>query len=360
MRRAVPAIVVTLLGLGALAAFKSTPGARRATARVGAATNDVDGAARDRSPASAATARRRPRRRRARRTTAPRSPARPRAPQDLRRRPRRQPVRHRASPRHGAGRPDHRRATAADAVRPRAARSTSASRPSRTCSQEALQAQSANIQIVSGATYTSESYAQSLQSALDKAQRLTAHSRREARRRPVGHHDQHRRTRPRWRQPSLDDCFAWFQRVDELFSTWRDDTEIMRIGRGELAADDASDEVRTVLDLAEHLRLESNGAFDITAGSRAKVPPRPGLAPLDPSGIVKGWAVERAAEMLAAAGASCFFINAGGDVVVRGRPDDAPRWLAGRHPTSVGTRIGRGGARGRRSRRRHLRPLRTR
>ncbi len=35
--------------------------------------------------------------------------------------------------------------------------------------QEALQAQSAQIDLISGATYTSESYAQSLQSALDKA-----------------------------------------------------------------------------------------------------------------------------------------------------------------------------------------------
>jgi len=35
--------------------------------------------------------------------------------------------------------------------------------------QAALQAQSAQIDIISGATYTSESYAQSLQSALDKA-----------------------------------------------------------------------------------------------------------------------------------------------------------------------------------------------
>ncbi len=136
----------------------------------------------------------------------------------------------------------------------------------------------------------------------------------------------------------LDDLFAWFGRVDALFSTWRDDTEIMRIGRGELAVPDASDDVRVVLDLAEHLRLESNGAFDITVGARAHVPARPGLAPLDPSGIVKGWAVERAGEMLAAAGASCFFINAGGDVVVRGRPDNAPNgWRVGiQHPWERG------------------------
>jgi FAD:protein FMN transferase len=132
----------------------------------------------------------------------------------------------------------------------------------------------------------------------------------------------------------VDDCFAWFRWVDEKFSTWRDDTEIMRIGRGELAAGDASDDVRAVLDLSEQLRLESNGAFDVSAGSRARESTRPGLAPLDPSGIVKGWALQRAAEMLAEAGASCFFINAGGDVVVRGHPDDATRgWRVGiQHP----------------------------
>jgi uncharacterized protein with FMN-binding domain len=37
--------------------------------------------------------------------------------------------------------------------------------------QEALDAQSANIDVVSGATYTSEGYAQSLQAALDAARR---------------------------------------------------------------------------------------------------------------------------------------------------------------------------------------------
>jgi len=38
----------------------------------------------------------------------------------------------------------------------------------------------------------------------------------------------------------VEACWAWFQRVDDLFSTWRADTEIMQIGAGTLAADDAS------------------------------------------------------------------------------------------------------------------------
>jgi thiamine biosynthesis lipoprotein len=127
----------------------------------------------------------------------------------------------------------------------------------------------------------------------------------------------------------IDDVYTWFERVDDLFSTWRDDTEISRLARGELALNDASVEIRIVLQLCERIRRESNGAFDITAGARANVPPRPGLAPLDPSGLVKGWAVERAAELLAAAGATNFCINAGGDMVVRGRPDKSSVWRVG-------------------------------
>src|SRR5205085_9678840 len=131
----------------------------------------------------------------------------------------------------------------------------------------------------------------------------------------------------------LEGCFTWFRRVDDLFSTWRDDTEIMQIGRGELAVAHASAEVRTVLDLCERMRLESGGAFDISVGGRARIAPRPGLAPLDPSGLVKGWAVARAADRLLDAGAHSFFLNAGGDVLVHGRPPGSDGWRVGiQHP----------------------------
>jgi thiamine biosynthesis lipoprotein len=131
----------------------------------------------------------------------------------------------------------------------------------------------------------------------------------------------------------VEECFEWFQRVDDLFSTWRPDTEIMRIARHELARDDASPEVREVLDLSEQMRLETNGAFDITAAAqiRGKLPR--GLSPIDPSGIVKGWAVALAGELLEQAGASCFFVNAGGDVLTRGRPAGTQGWRVGiQHP----------------------------
>jgi thiamine biosynthesis lipoprotein len=132
----------------------------------------------------------------------------------------------------------------------------------------------------------------------------------------------------------LDACFAWFTRVDDLFSTWRPDTEIMRVARGELALDDADPEVRAVLAQCEQMRLESHGAFDVAAGAHASGAPRPGLAPLDPSGFVKGWAVARAGEMLRDAGARNFSVNAGGDVLTCGRPEPgADGWRLGiQHP----------------------------
>jgi FAD:protein FMN transferase len=104
--------------------------------------------------------------------------------------------------------------------------------------------------------------------------------------------------------------FAWLRWVDATFSTYRPDSEIVRLDRGEL--DDPHPEVREVLARCEKLRVETGGLFDVRAGGK-----------LDPSGYVKGWAVERAAVF----GRGRFLIDAGGDVVVRGT------WRVGiRHP----------------------------
>jgi thiamine biosynthesis lipoprotein len=131
----------------------------------------------------------------------------------------------------------------------------------------------------------------------------------------------------------LDDVFAWFARVDALFSTWRDDSEIVRLGNGTLLLDETSPDVRTVLVLCDRVRDETGGAFDVRAGAHPDAPPAPGRGPIDPSGLVKGWAVERAGEILEHAGARRFHVNAGGDVLVRGTRDGGARWRVGiQHP----------------------------
>ena len=126
---------------------------------------------------------------------------------------------------------------------------------------------------------------------------------------------------------ALDRMFDWLRHVDATFSTYKDDSEISRINRGELAIADASPDVQEVLDRCEELRVETNGYFDTRPASEAV---------LDPSGLVKGWSVDRAATILDEAGLRDYCVNAGGDVIVRGRaiPDDC--WRVGiQHPLEL-------------------------
>jgi thiamine biosynthesis lipoprotein len=118
--------------------------------------------------------------------------------------------------------------------------------------------------------------------------------------------------------------------VDETFSVYRNDSQVSRIGRGELSPDDACPEVREVLVRCGELREATDGWFD-HEGGRARG------RPLDPSGYVKGWSIDRAAEMLRFEGIERFCINAGGDVVAAGRPDGETPWQVGvRNPDGAG------------------------
>ncbi len=115
-------------------------------------------------------------------------------------------------------------------------------------------------------------------------------------------------------------AFVWFESVDRQFSTYRDDSEVSRLRRGEVA--EVSEVMRTVLNRCEDLRARTNGYFDAYA-----------TGSLDPSGFVKGWSVQVASDRLAEAGLPNHFINAGGDVRVRGHGPDGSPWRIGiAHP----------------------------
>ncbi len=102
---------------------------------------------------------------------------------------------------------------------------------------------------------------------------------------------------------------------------------------GEIKRQRTSPEVREVLDACDALTEETCGAFDIAFAADPRVSPRPGFGPIDPSGFVKGWAIERAAAMLERHGIANFAINAGGDVLTRGRPEPQRSWAIGiQHP----------------------------
>lgn len=111
-------------------------------------------------------------------------------------------------------------------------------------------------------------------------------------------------------------------RADAVFSTYRPDSVVNRWGRGELDLADAPPELAEVLDIAERARLESGGAFDIRA-----VRSPYGGGP-DPSGVVKGWAIQRAAVVLEALPGTDYCLSAGGDMVCRTRTGAGP-WRIG-------------------------------
>ena len=76
-------------------------------------------------------------------------------------------------------------------------------------------------------------------------------------------------------------AFEYFDAVDRRFSPYKADSELSGFNAGRIAAADLSAEMREVLALADMTRRESDGYFDIR---------RP-TGGIDPSGIVKGWAI---------------------------------------------------------------------
>ncbi|MCH0565591.1 FAD:protein FMN transferase [Streptomyces sp. MUM 2J] len=117
---------------------------------------------------------------------------------------------------------------------------------------------------------------------------------------------------------ALDEAVAELHRVDEVFSTYREDSQISRLARGELTAEECDPEVADVLELAAEAERASDGWFSRRYAGR-----------LDPTGIVKGWAAERAAGALMAAGAAGVSVNGGGDVQMAGMPGPGRPWRVG-------------------------------
>lgn len=114
-------------------------------------------------------------------------------------------------------------------------------------------------------------------------------------------------------------AFDYFDAVDRRFSTYRADSEISRINAGTLVPSDYSAQMLEVFALAEATRWDTDGYFDIR---------RPDGS-LDPSGIVKGWAIRNAANLIREGGAANFFVDAGGDIQCSGKTAEGRDWSIG-------------------------------
>lgn len=89
-------------------------------------------------------------------------------------------------------------------------------------------------------------------------------------------------------EPAVAAVFGHLRTADELFSTYRPDSQVTAIRRDELPRDQWHPWVTEVFALCEEARERTDGYFD------------PWRLPggFDPSGLVKGWAVENAAAHL--------------------------------------------------------------
>ncbi|HTJ81499.1 MAG TPA: FAD:protein FMN transferase [Polyangiaceae bacterium] len=172
------------------------------------------------------------------------------------------------------------------------------------------------------------------------------------------------------------DAFGEIQRLEKLMSTWVPDSEVSRIN--DAAGKDAiavGPETFAVIDESLWISRESGGVFDITfeamhglwkfdEGHEDRIPPKdailkakklidyrqveldarahtvkikkPGMR-INLGGIAKGFAVDAASKKLEAHGLDSYFVQAGGDLFVRGKKPDGSRYRVGiRDPRGKG------------------------
>jgi len=126
-------------------------------------------------------------------------------------------------------------------------------------------------------------------------------------------------------------------RAEAVFSTYRADSWISRLDRGEVDLVDCPPEVAEVLALGDAAADASGGAFSVYR------PRGGGGLGLDPSGVVKGWALERAAEALRALPETDFCLSGGGDLLCRTLDPAAAPWRIGiedpHHPDRLLARV---------------------
>ncbi len=117
----------------------------------------------------------------------------------------------------------------------------------------------------------------------------------------------------------LEKVYGYFADVEERFSVFKDTSEISAFNQGHISASDFSADMQEVLTIAERTKNQSGGYFEIRKPDGS----------LNPSGIVKGWAIRNAARLLQAKGVVNFFVDAGGDIQTGGHNGDGQDWRVG-------------------------------
>ncbi len=132
--------------------------------------------------------------------------------------------------------------------------------------------------------------------------------------------------------PVLPEVLRWLHWVDATFSPYSGGSDVSRFGRGELTLAECAPELAEVIAECAVIEEQSDGYFTAWPGGR-----------FDPSGLVKGWSIERASNMLSAAAktgpsgtgpsSTGHSVNGAGDMQCTGEPERGRPWRIGvAHP----------------------------
>jgi thiamine biosynthesis lipoprotein len=116
---------------------------------------------------------------------------------------------------------------------------------------------------------------------------------------------------------NIEEVFSFFSYVDKVYSPFIESSIVSRIDRGEIGEPEYPRELRAILAIAKSTKRETNGYFNVWHKGN-----------FDPSGIVKGWAIARAAEIFSKY-ADNFYVEAGGDIQVSGMNETGGLWQVG-------------------------------
>lgn len=117
----------------------------------------------------------------------------------------------------------------------------------------------------------------------------------------------------------IEAVFDYFTQIDERFSTYKSTSEISAINRGEVLPKQYSPLMREVFAAAEETKKLTRGFFDMVSPD----------GHIDPSGLVKGWAIHNAATILSFKGFTSYYVEAGGDIQTRGMNAENEPWQVG-------------------------------
>lgn len=116
----------------------------------------------------------------------------------------------------------------------------------------------------------------------------------------------------------FEKVFTYLQYVDRTFSPYKADSEVSAINAHTVLPYDYSSDMKAILAASEETKKLTDGYFDISKDGK-----------IDPSGIVKGWAIYNAAKILESHGFTNYCVEIAGDIELSGLNDQRTAWRIG-------------------------------